>query len=134
MLLCKRGVFSVLCPLECNIAALFSVALPHQRMHLASVPRKRRARHDPDGNFLAFILCLLEIGYKNNSQQELLSRLRLAAPNDTICLSRTYAFRSYVCRSGVNSTGAVFIYFNNSAIIIVRLLYIHTCISSSKLY
>lgn len=35
-------------------------------------------------------------------------RLRLAAPNDTICLSRAYAFRSYVCRSGVGSAGAVF--------------------------
>ena len=47
---------------------------------------------------------------------ELVFRLRLAAPNDTICLLRAYAFRSYVCRSGVGSTGAVFYYSFKSEI------------------
>lgn len=57
---------------------------------------------------------LLKMRIKIAASVERVFRLRLAAPNDTICLSRAYAFRSYVCRSGVGSTGAVFIYNNFS--------------------
>ena len=49
------------------------------------------------------------MGIKITASRELVFRLRLAAPNDTICLCRAYAFRSYVCRSGVGSAGAVFL-------------------------